>query len=62
MKGGSPNEVLEKIRAILISDELGSESSELMDLVEELDNWLTGGGPLPEDWSRIRDMMAPPRG
>lgn len=56
MKGGSPNEVLKKLRTWLL-DSSEVSTMRAQELLEELDNWLTGGGPLPDDWARIREMM-----
>lgn len=36
-------------------DELAEQ---IIELVEQMDNWLTGGGPLPADWTRMRNILA----
>lgn len=41
-----PNETLRRIRAAIRNDETG----ELAELVEALDDWLSGGGFLPSAW------------
>jgi hypothetical protein len=58
-----PNEALRRVRRMMQSIlEKGAEEGvvnagdvlELIDHVEGLDNWLTGGGFLPEPWRRAR--------
>jgi hypothetical protein len=55
-----PNSTLEEIRRIIEDnfksalplDEDGSER--LCDLINALDNWIVGGGFLPESWTILR--------
>lgn len=48
---------LEAIRTYLGARDWDPAEDTLEVLIEELDNWLTGGGPLPEEWCRMRRMM-----
>jgi len=43
-----PNGCLDTIRALLED----TDDVELREAIEDLDNWLTRGGFLPEDWAR----------
>ena len=45
-----PNAVLNTIRALMDS----TDDVELREAIEDLDNWLSRGGFLPEDWARTR--------
>lgn len=51
-----PTEYVEQIRELLTHDEAltPDESARLRDLVERLDNWMGGGGPLPQQWMILR--------
>ena len=45
-----PNAALNTIRALMDS----TDDVELREAIEDLDNWLSRGGFLPEDWARTR--------
>jgi hypothetical protein len=50
-----PNATLERIRAITARRTNWSEADELLDLVRELDEWLSKGGFLPDAWLYVHD-------
>jgi hypothetical protein len=59
-----PNATLRDIREMIESLAMSQSTDNLLDLGEELasafeqlDNWLTGGGFLPDEWIRVRRMM-----
>lgn len=65
-----PDRALEEIReaimdwSVAAAAEREGLAEQIVGLVERMDNWLTGGGPLPADWTRMRDILAgqlPPR-
>lgn len=52
-----PNANLKEIRAILAEAQKGispNAADRLVELVEALDGWLTGGGFLPQPWNHAR--------
>jgi hypothetical protein len=59
-----PNATLRDIREMIESLAMSQSTDNLIDLgeelasaVDQLDNWLTGGGFLPDEWTRMRRMM-----
>jgi hypothetical protein len=59
-----PNETLQGIRSIIGELSLSKNTDNLLDLgeelasaVEQLDNWLTGGGFLPDEWTRVHRIV-----
>jgi hypothetical protein len=66
-----PNETLDRIRKLCRPEarEIDPDGSDLSDHVEALDEWLTGGGFLPEAWKpkpygnvdRMVDAITGPR-
>ena len=59
-----PDRALEEIREAIADWSVAAPAErerlavQIVGLVERMDNWLTGGGPLPADWSRMRDILA----
>lgn len=61
----NPNTVLDEMRDLVdkiwneaeTPDEAASLGDSLAQKFEELDNWLVGSGPFPEDWTRMRNML-----
>ena len=53
-----PTACLAEIRKLLEDNELfvmdDNEAHRLIELMESLDNWMTGGGFLPEQWKVLR--------
>ncbi len=50
-----PNETLRRIREIVTTRDAHGQRVELCELVRALDGWLTGGGFLPDEWSRKKE-------
>lgn len=54
-----PNKTLEEIRNLLEEEQKARYPDEMCDIltrlagkIEDLDNWITNGGTLPEDWKK----------
>lgn len=48
-----PNETLKKLRRLLVPTGFGiDEQDDVAELFVALDEWLSKGGALPEDWAR----------
>jgi hypothetical protein len=47
-----PNATLEQIRVLLVFGDNEAVADELAELVSSLDEWLSKGGFLPQEWER----------
>ena len=56
----NPTKTLDALRELLlfVSEWDHTDTDEFVELFESLDNWLTGGGPYPEQWETLRKMMS----
>lgn len=49
-----PNETLRRLRELCALDNCHLFSTEIADLFEALDDWITNGGFLPTEWEHPR--------